>query len=273
MPAADIKELADDIKQRGLQNPITLFEGKILDGRHRYEACAIADVPPKWIPYKGDDPLGFVIAQNLKRRHLTPSQKAMVAASIENMPHGRSEKKDANLHLTRATVADSLDISPRTVATASKILDESPKLAAAVRDGKMTVHAASEKLAQRKVSREPVLDATGWEIPEELHALWARRGEVREMMAKVTNIETQLLKLQKDNDELFAPVNFSDTTAKLQYVHMHLRAAELYAVCSTCQGRAFKKCAHCKGRGILSKFAWSSVPSEIKAIREKASRK
>ena len=44
---ADLEILADSIKQHGLQNPVVLYEGKVLDGRNRLMAndrCR-ADVP------------------------------------------------------------------------------------------------------------------------------------------------------------------------------------------------------------------------------------
>lgn len=270
MPASDIKELADDIKQRGLQNPITLFEGKVLDGRHRQDACSLAGVKPRYEQYTGDDPLGFVIAANLKRRHLTTSQKAMVAASIENMPRGRPENKDANLHLNRSTAAESLDISPRSVATASKILDESPKLAAQVRDGKITVHAAAEKLAEKKAAEVPVLDRTGLPVPHDLVALWNRGVEVQKFLTQISEMRGTLRAAQEARDELWGGLSYSGALAELGKAYTALECAKPYAVCVKCQGKLRKSCVYCKGRGLISQYAWdTSVTREEKAMRAK----
>jgi hypothetical protein len=77
--------LAEDIKQNGLQNAITLCEGKILDGRNRFEACRIAGVEPEYETFDGDDPLKAVISLNLMRRHLDESQRAVIASRVANM--------------------------------------------------------------------------------------------------------------------------------------------------------------------------------------------
>ena len=42
----ELKELAADIKAKGLLNLIVLYEGQILDGRNRFLACKIAKVSP-----------------------------------------------------------------------------------------------------------------------------------------------------------------------------------------------------------------------------------
>ena len=82
LPDDELRELADDIATNGLRNPIVLSEGKVLDGRNRYLACEIAGVKPRFIEFQGDDPIGWVVSQNLVRRHLTASQKAVVALDL-----------------------------------------------------------------------------------------------------------------------------------------------------------------------------------------------
>jgi ParB-like chromosome segregation protein Spo0J len=72
----ELKELADDIQKHGLLLPITRRDGLILAGRNRFLACEIAGVKPKFEEYCGDDPVGYVIAENILRRHLTPDQRS-----------------------------------------------------------------------------------------------------------------------------------------------------------------------------------------------------
>jgi hypothetical protein len=85
-------EMSADIKARGQEEPIVLFEGKVLDGRRRQIACYKAGVTPKVVKYKGDDPLGFVVSKNLHRRHLGEGERAMVASKIANLKNGRPKK-------------------------------------------------------------------------------------------------------------------------------------------------------------------------------------
>jgi hypothetical protein len=62
----------------GLQEPITLYENKVLDGCHRQRACEEAGIRPRFAEFSGSDAGAFVISKDLKRRQLTTSQKAMV---------------------------------------------------------------------------------------------------------------------------------------------------------------------------------------------------
>lgn len=83
MPAADFEALIESIQSDGLLEPVVLYEDQVLDGWHRYQACDIAEVEPRFTTYQGSDPARYVIAQNLHRRQLTPAQRAdaVVAAS------------------------------------------------------------------------------------------------------------------------------------------------------------------------------------------------
>ena len=150
----DLKKLADDIKAKGLTEPITLHEGKILDGRNRYNASKLAKVelgPDQFDTYEGDDPLGFVISKNLHRRHLTDSQRIMIAAEVATMTHGGNRKKDqtANLQveITQAQAAKKFDVSERSVAAAKTITDQDLK--DDVKSGKKKVHAAAKEQKAR----------------------------------------------------------------------------------------------------------------------------
>jgi ParB-like chromosome segregation protein Spo0J len=46
-PALD--ELAADIKDRGLIEPIVLLNGQVLDGKNRLTACQISGVKPRFV--------------------------------------------------------------------------------------------------------------------------------------------------------------------------------------------------------------------------------
>ena len=91
----DYAKLRADIRRNGLINPIQLYEGKVLDGRHRYRACielTESGVDPAHINMRFDstppaiDPYAFVISQNLHRRHLPKGQlTALFESQVHNL--------------------------------------------------------------------------------------------------------------------------------------------------------------------------------------------
>ncbi len=83
LPDGELRELAEDIKLRGLLHPVVIFHGQVLDGRNRLAACEIAGVAPRFIDWSGSgSPVEWVISTNLHRRHLSASQCAVVALDI-----------------------------------------------------------------------------------------------------------------------------------------------------------------------------------------------
>jgi hypothetical protein len=86
MSDGELAELANDIKENGLIEPIWTHADKVIDGRNRLAACQIAGVEPTFREWKGNGSLvGFVMSLNLHRRHLTASQKATLAVEIKPM--------------------------------------------------------------------------------------------------------------------------------------------------------------------------------------------
>ena len=90
----EFENLKRDIKEQGLQQTIILFEGKILDGRNRFKACKEIGTEPRFEEYKGDKPLEFVISGNLHRRHLTKSQRAVLALDIMPMLEEEAKRRE-----------------------------------------------------------------------------------------------------------------------------------------------------------------------------------
>ncbi len=97
-----LQELADDIKDNGQRLPITLDQkDRIIDGRNRYKACEMAGVEPVYDKreFATDlDVAKFVASMNIQRRHLTVSERAMIAEQMANMKRGgdRPSKNDSN---------------------------------------------------------------------------------------------------------------------------------------------------------------------------------
>jgi len=82
MQDLDYESLSKSIEQLGLLSPIVIYEGKVIDGWHRYCACLDTGTQLKTVEYLGENPQEFVIAQNKERRHLTKSQLALSAVKV-----------------------------------------------------------------------------------------------------------------------------------------------------------------------------------------------
>jgi ParB-like chromosome segregation protein Spo0J len=168
MTPRDLKALSEDIKQNGLHDPIITFEGKILDGRHRYQACQMVGVEPRFEEFAGTDPIAFVISKNLHRRHLTSSQRAVIANDMATMPLGTNQHAsieapsqsaagacDIPPHVSIDTPSQSeaaklMDVSRLQVAKARRVEREAPELIEPIRHGEMTINAALEKIKPAK---------------------------------------------------------------------------------------------------------------------------
>ena len=160
---AELQELAVDIKQKGLIDPVFLYEGKILDGRNRYRACLKAEVEPRFEEYNGDDPVGFVVSKNLKRRHLNQSQLGFVALNIKAVEAERAKQRVGGRPAektpainggglgdgdARDIAAKQLGVSHGYVTDAERIRREAPDLEEKVMAGKMHITQAMRALKE-----------------------------------------------------------------------------------------------------------------------------
>lgn len=135
----ELQELADDIKERGLLQPIVLdMQGRVLDGRNRLAACNIAGVVPNYETYDGDDPDGYALSVNIARRHLRPSQRYLVI-----------EKARRVAKTTKSLISGSPSEAQR-LSEAAVVLDYAPDLADAVMANVMSLDSAATTARERK---------------------------------------------------------------------------------------------------------------------------
>lgn len=163
LPADELRALADDIKTRGLLNPITTDrDGRILDGRNRLTACKLAGIPPSFTIYAGDDPDGYALAVNGQRRDLGKGRKAMVAAQ--------------SLLVTNSSAAEaarSIGVSQSLVAKAVTVRDHAADLAPKVLAGEMGLDEAYKIARERKAPADPKTELDDW-LRREFAAEWPR---------------------------------------------------------------------------------------------------
>lgn len=142
-------ELKDDIGRNGLQMPILIYQGKVVDGRHRLLACMELGVVPRYeelVAANDDAVIDAVVGINLKRRHMTDGQRSFIAAKLANRPRGSNQHTAGAVSQTEA--AKNLGISVDTLARGKKVLKHgAPELIEAVASGKINISSAA-KLAE-----------------------------------------------------------------------------------------------------------------------------
>lgn len=153
----EFTQLVESIKTEGLLEPIVVWQGKIVDGRHRHLACKEARVKPEYtyLPenWSFDKVKDRVVALNVLRRHLTTGQRALVAAALANMTLGgdRKSNQSANSHSDTSLqkAANQMSVGRRTVATAKDVKRDTPDLAEKVNKGEMSLNAAENERRRR----------------------------------------------------------------------------------------------------------------------------
>src|SRR5215831_6046173 len=146
----ELQFLVDDIAKQGLLNPIVLHpDGSVLEGVNRGIACEKAGREPRTVEWDGKsgEELAFVVSQNIRRRHLNESQRAMMADKLAPLRHGQRQTGEFAGVSTQAEAAAMMGVSERTVRTARKVRQEAPAyLARLVEVGRMTLNAAESVL-------------------------------------------------------------------------------------------------------------------------------
>jgi hypothetical protein len=220
MPEAELAALASDIATNGLHRPIVLYQEKILDGRNRYLACLTTEVEPRFIPYDGDQPLQYVLSMNLKRRQLTSSQRATVAADLANLHREDTLKQNASdtqncatVRISQSNAADMIGVSHRYVQEAVSLKKTEPQLYKKVQAGEISLQYALKQAHPRKYKRHASLVSSMKSATAEMDA--TKESETEESTERETEIAERFSsKLQQEFPEV-TPEKVHEITEKV----------------------------------------------------------
>jgi ParB-like nuclease domain len=168
LPAHELAQLAQDIKERGQLEPIILCNGLILDGRNRYRACQIAGVKPRIEEFNAKaakrSPEEFVLSRNLRRRHLSMGQKAAIALDwseqIELNPDPEKIRAAGRPKGALSQAAKYVGINEQRVFEVRQIRDANSSLYQQVKKGRRSLNSA---LAEISPPRENSFQRSGLE--------------------------------------------------------------------------------------------------------------
>jgi hypothetical protein len=153
MNEEEFLSLKEDIKENGLRHPILIYEGKILDGRHRYKACeelGIINFKSEVVNEKATE---RVISENINRRHLNQAQRTMISLKLYDILKPKSltnrafnpapkTKEEKRQRLTAYAVAKTFGVGVSSVIRAIGIRRHVPHLIPNIMKGEMGLGAA-----------------------------------------------------------------------------------------------------------------------------------
>jgi protein gp37/ParB-like chromosome segregation protein Spo0J len=179
----EFQQLVADIKTNGQHAAIVLTADgtTIVDGINRWKACKAAEIEPKFrnLPKSYDelDIINFIRSANFRRRDLLPGQKAMIeldiapdleAAARERQAKAGGDKKSLKAQSkskdrfrprgrersgeVREQIAARAGIGKTTVSKAKKVRTSSPRLAANVSAGTISLNDAYKQVRRQEAA-------------------------------------------------------------------------------------------------------------------------
>lgn len=165
LSAEELKQLEANIEDHGCLDEIVLWanhDKTIIDGHNRYRICKKLGktYKTKSLAFKTKDEVKeWMLRNQIGRRNLTDSQRAMMAARLATLCQGRQEiKPEATSGLTQKQAAEAAGVSDRTIREAKQVIaNGTPELQKQVTNGEVSVTSAAAvatlpKAEQKKVA-------------------------------------------------------------------------------------------------------------------------
>ncbi len=138
--------LKASISRNGLQEPIWVWNDRVMDGRHRLKACQELGIEPvvKLLSCDYEQAVSAVFAANINRRQLGTGQLALMAAQLATRKPGETKaSKQVEAALSQVEAATLFGVSRDAVQKACCLIaQKNTALLDAVHCGSMTLNEA-----------------------------------------------------------------------------------------------------------------------------------
>lgn len=179
LDATEMAKLESSMRSVGFmpEHPITTFEGKILDGWHRYQAARIVGVEPLFIEFNGtrEQALDRAYFSLFARRHIPQGRKAAVAVLYDQRRRQNGEEG-----MTHESLAEMAGVSKPYISQASSVMNRDPNAINAVLNNEMSLSRAYRELSRSEPERgneaDPLFDV--WVTREKWKLVVARLQEI-----------------------------------------------------------------------------------------------
>jgi N6-adenosine-specific RNA methylase IME4 len=277
MVGNEFNELVNDIQKNGQQEPIWLYEGKIIDGRNRYRACQELNIEPITKDWVGNGSLvSFVISLNLHRRHLTSSQKAAIATEIEPILAKEAKKRQGkrtdlkpnisqkieqsqevklnqgnNINKNKATeqAAKLIQTNRQYVSDAKKIKEKAPEVFKEVKSGNINIPDAKRIINLPEEKQKEVVEKV----------VTGKAKNIREATRQVKNENLKPIELPKEKYNII----LSDPPWKYDFAETESRAIENQYPTMTLEAIQDLEIPGAKDSVL---FLWATAPKLLEAL-------
>jgi hypothetical protein len=215
LSADELRLLEESIAADGCRDEIVLWanhDKTVIDGHNRYRICERLKKPYKTMSLafgSKDEVKLWMLRNQMGRRNLTDSQRAMLAARMVNLNPGDNQHTKEVTQICRTSdAANHAAVSPRTVTSARKVIEKgTPELQAAVTNGAVSVSAAAEVAKKPKAEQKKIV-AKG---PEAVKA--AAKKSKEEVKAEPESGEEPAV-LKPSGGITFDPAEFTPSSVK-----------------------------------------------------------
>lgn len=194
MSENEYDNLLMDVQKTGrVLDPIVIFEGQILDGRHRRQTIAdswdagkdIAFETRLFIEEMEGDPAAYVVSKNSMRRHMSQGQKAVVALQFFDQFTAEVKKAKKKSKLTEEQLGASAEraaalcgVSEKYIRTAAEVRIHDAKLIEDVRAGGLSLYQATKtikKELKEQIENNKAAGKTAKPLATAYALAWERR--------------------------------------------------------------------------------------------------